>query len=440
MVNKFIECTVPMSNCNLRCDYCYVIQENRRDINTPSLVADMEKIEKAFAPDRWGGVCLINLCAYGETLLWKDLCPVLYKLLELGHYVNVTNNGTCSSVIDEILEFPESFLERLLFSFSLHYKELKNRKMLETFASNVKRVKDSKTSFVVQINWYDGYEPFREEILSYSKKNFEYYPQVALTRKEIYVRGQQKYEVYYNGSFSDYVAACEEFDSNLFKMTCDNFNCKRTEFCYAGENTYKLDLATGDLKRCYFEAPFYNIYEHVEEKIPGKAVGRRCGMEYCVNSSHFMSLGCIPAVSTPSYVELRDREHNWIKNTFYYALNGKFEVEDHEKRLLEYLHRLKVVIYGANKAANSIIHYLSVNGIRPYGVVVSDVENNPTMINDIRIEKYDANKFLRLKEEIIFLISAKTMKVATEIIASLEKEGMTNYLTYNELERYLYEV
>ena len=35
--------------------------------------------------------------------------------------------------------------------------------------------------------------------------------------------------------------------------------------------------------------------------------GKTCGMEYCTNSSHFISLGTIPAIEMESYGELRNR-------------------------------------------------------------------------------------------------------------------------------------
>ena len=29
-INRFLECLVPVTACNLKCSYCYVIQEGRR--------------------------------------------------------------------------------------------------------------------------------------------------------------------------------------------------------------------------------------------------------------------------------------------------------------------------------------------------------------------------------------------------------------------------
>ena len=98
----------------------------------------------------------------------------------------------------------------------------------------------------------------------------------------------------------------------MFDFTCRNFKAKRREFCYAGDWTFKLDLATGELRSCYFSLPFCNIYTDIDEKIKTLTVGNNCGSSYCVNSSHFMSLGVIPEIQCPTYAGLRDRpEAHW---------------------------------------------------------------------------------------------------------------------------------
>ncbi|MBQ7221652.1 MAG: hypothetical protein IJS28_11815 [Synergistaceae bacterium] len=66
------------------------------------------------------------------------------------------------------------------------------------------------------------------------------------------------------------------------------------------------------MRSCYFAYPFCNIYTDINEKVKPQAVGNNCGAAYCVNSSHFMSLGVIPEIACPSYAELRDRpEAHW---------------------------------------------------------------------------------------------------------------------------------
>lgn len=55
-----------------------------------------------------------------------------------------------------------------------------------------------------------------------------------------------------------------------------------------------LNLQTGELKKCYANLDSVNIFENIDEPIRFEPVGRKCHNIYCVNSSHFMSLGVIP--------------------------------------------------------------------------------------------------------------------------------------------------
>ena len=36
-IKRFIECLIPVTACNLRCSYCYVIQRNRNSGEMPNL-------------------------------------------------------------------------------------------------------------------------------------------------------------------------------------------------------------------------------------------------------------------------------------------------------------------------------------------------------------------------------------------------------------------
>lgn len=50
-----------------------------------------------------------------------------------------------------------------------------------------------------------------------------------------------------------------------------------------------------------------------------------------MNSSHFMSLGVIPEVNTPTYAGLRNREDaEWYSDTMKEALSGKLTDTDDE--------------------------------------------------------------------------------------------------------------
>ena len=62
-------------------------------------------------------------------------------------------------------------------------------------------------------------------------------------------------------------------------------------------------------KKCYSEVENQNIFEDLSKPIEFKPIGYGCGCKYCINSSHFMSLGTIPDIKTPTYAELRNRKN-----------------------------------------------------------------------------------------------------------------------------------
>jgi len=322
---RFLECLVPVSICNLECEYCYLIQQNRRAMKNPPWDYDVKTVAKALSKKRLGGMAYISLCGEGETLVSNEVVELTMLLLQEGHAVNITTNGTISKKFDEILSFPSEYLQRLNFSFSLHYTELKKRNLLYTFFYNIEKVRKAGCSFVLQVNMCDSYMPYIDEIKKLAYERTGAWPQVALTRKEIYENNKSKYVIYTDKTEKEYVEAARRFESPLFECTLQNFNVKRKEFCYAGLWSGVLNLKTGILQRCYGTSGT-NIFENVDKKIKFKPVGKHCPTEYCVNSSHFMSLGIIPEANVPTYAKLRNREEAlWYNDTMKELLSHKFK-------------------------------------------------------------------------------------------------------------------
>ena len=54
---------------------------------------------------------------------------IIKSILEQGHYVNITTNGTMTNRFKEIITWPKELLKNLFFSFSLHYIELKKNNL-----------------------------------------------------------------------------------------------------------------------------------------------------------------------------------------------------------------------------------------------------------------------------------------------------------------------
>lgn len=321
-IKRFFECLIPVTACNLKCSYCYVIQRDRRQMKMADMRYTPEQIGAALTAERLGGVCYFSICGAGETTIQPQIEDIVYHIMKHGHYVNITTNGTVGKQIEKILEQNKAYIERLHFAFSFHYLELVRLNLLEKFFENIQKVKDAGASFMVQINLCDEYVPYLDEIKRLCIENVGAMPQVAATRKEEV--GLRKIELLTRMTKEEYVNEGSSFDSPLFDFTMKNFNVRRREFCYAGDWSGNLDLSTGILRRCYCSYLRQDIFKNPNEPIRFQAIGNLCGSAFCMNSSHFMSLGVIPGVEAPTYASLRNREDaGWYSDTMRDALNGK---------------------------------------------------------------------------------------------------------------------
>lgn len=364
-IKRFFECLLPISVCNIECPYCYLIQENRRAMKSETLQYSPEHIVRALRQERLGGACYFSLCGLGETMAQKDLIPLVRCLLEEGHYVNITTNGTLSNKYDELIEACGSLIGHLHMAFSFHYVELKKRGWVDRYFENVLKMRAAGASILVQFNLCDEYLPYLDDIKQICMDKVGAYPQVALTRNEL----TKPMSIMTDGTAEEYYNAGRTFNSPLFDFTFKNFMVKRPEYCYAGEWSGVLNMKTGILKKCYMEPGGINIFENIDQPIRFRPVGCNCHNTYCVNSSHFMSLGIIPEIDAPSYAQLRNRpEAGWYTPEMEEVLNGKLfdSNKQHSKfgkkvlnlterplrewlaqfRVYQWLHRVKDHFYG----------------------------------------------------------------------------------------------
>lgn len=323
-IKKFFECLIPVTACNLQCDYCYVIQRSQNAHKIPELHYSPEIIGKALTQERLGGVCYFSICGAGETFLPDYLIDIVYQLLKNGHYVNITTNGTLTKKMQKLSTIPQELLKHLHIAFSFHYLELRRLNLLECFFENVAFVKQLGCSFLVQVNLYDNYVPYLDEIQRLCMDRVGAKPQLVATRKEESLT--KKIELMTSGTKAEYQKIGKSFESPLFDFTMKNFNVPRKEFCYAGDWTYVLNLQTGILKRCYASTIHQNIFEDPNKPLKELAVGNCCASLFCLNSSHFISLGAIPEIEAPTYQELRNRkEANWYSDDMEKFLDGKLQ-------------------------------------------------------------------------------------------------------------------
>lgn len=163
-VVKFIDCYIETETCNLKCHYCYIALRNKFKNHIIELQRSPKEIQSALSKERMGGICLINLCAGGETLLGETILPVVKALLEEGHYVMVVTNGTMTKRFDEIITWDKALLSHLFIKFSFHYLEMTRLNMLDIFIDNVKKIAHSACSYTVEVTPNDKLIPHIDEV------------------------------------------------------------------------------------------------------------------------------------------------------------------------------------------------------------------------------------------------------------------------------------
>ena len=312
---RLIECYVPIYACNLKCDYCYIRQNPNRffESKIDKFRYSPDYISKCLSVKRLGGICLINLCAGGETLLSAEVVELAYNLLQQGHFVMIVNNGTCTKNIQKFFDFPAEFKERLWLRFSLHWLELKRLNLIDQFFKNVTDSKKNGISIAVEMVASDNYIPEIPNIINKCQKEIKSLPEINIARKD------PEFSTLTKLSTSDYIKIWSVFQSRSFDMKLKTVGFKRKEFCYAGEWSVTLDLGTGAMSKCY-ACHLQNIFENPNKKIKFEAIGKHCPLPYCHNSHLWMAIGNIPELDFPSLYEIRNKQCSdgteWVSSKF----------------------------------------------------------------------------------------------------------------------------
>ena len=74
MIKRFIDCYIPVTQCNLKCHYCYISQLDAFQKKPADFRYSPEHIGKALSMERMQGPCVFNLCGGGETLIPERPC------------------------------------------------------------------------------------------------------------------------------------------------------------------------------------------------------------------------------------------------------------------------------------------------------------------------------------------------------------------------------
>lgn len=300
-IKRILLVNIPTGKCNFKCPYCFISQVDAWKDESYAFSRTQEEIAKAFAMERFGGPCFMNLCSRGETLIYPQVVAILRAILEQGHYVEVVTNGSLSKRFEEISKFPSELLEHLSFKFSFHYTELKRMNLFDVFFSNIEMMKKAGASFTVELTPVDEEEEYIDEIKEMCIKRLGAFCHTTIARddrnKSIPVLSKHTKAEYYN--------IWSTFDSGMMEFKNKVFQEKRTEFCYAGDWSLYINLFTGDIQKCYCAPVNGNIYDF-SKPIKYEAIGQ-CPISHCYNAHALMTFGLLPEVKTPSYTYIRNR-------------------------------------------------------------------------------------------------------------------------------------
>ena len=326
-MKRFIDCYIPTETCNFRCHYCYIAQHRKFNNKVAKFEHTPEYIGKALSKERLGGICMINLCAGGETLIVEEVVDIIEAILKQGHYVMIVTNGSLTNRFEKIAKFPKELLNHLFFKFSFHYLELVRLKMMDRFFENVKMMKDAGASFTIEITPTDELETYIEEIKKVTMEKVGALPHITIGRKD-----SEDIPPLTEHDFSEYKKIWGQFDSEMFNFKSTIFGEKRKEFCYAGEWSVYMNLVTGNYMQCYCGKRLGNIYENIDKPIKFMPIGCNCTQPHCYNGHAFLTFGDIPELKSPTYDKLRNRVcldgTEWLTSDMKFFMQSKLVDEN----------------------------------------------------------------------------------------------------------------
>ncbi len=352
-VKKVILFRVPMSVCNFRCQYCYLSQRDESfQGERPPMRYTPEQIAYALRQERVGGACFINICADGETLLVQDLDRIVHALLAEGHYVEIVTNLSLKRYLKPFLQMEPNLLKHLEFKCSFHYLELKKRGLLDSFADNVRAVRQAGASANIEITPHDELIPYIDEIKAFSMEHFGALPHITIARDDR-TKQIKRLTALPVDTFTQTWGA---FDSAFFDYKSRIFGVRQKQFCYAGKWSLYIDLTTGDATPCYCGSSVKNVFAHPDEPFPEAPVGR-CRLPHCYNGHALLTLGLIPDAQAPGYGDLRDRTRedgsHWLQDEMRAFMDTK--LADANERLPRAQERFLYAKRAARSAASHAV-------------------------------------------------------------------------------------
>lgn len=323
-IKRLVNVFIPVSVCNFECRYCYIPQcEGRKKNLMPNWKVDPKTIGKALSKERLGGVCFMNVCGDGETLLPKETPEIIKELLIQGHVLEVVTNGTLSNRFDEIFKMDRSLLDRLEFKFSYHYEQLINKKMHDIFWNNVKNARKHGCSITIELTPHDELIPLIPEIKKDCIDNAG-----ALCHITTTFNYEKDFALFTKLTKEQFVETWSQFKSPMLDFKMSVLNIKRKEYCYAGEYLMSVDIASGIARQCYCGRA-QDIYKNINKPLKWNAIGKHCSYSMCFNAHALMVFGAIPDLAKDiHYSDIRNRVcadgSEWLSDTVKDAFNSKF--------------------------------------------------------------------------------------------------------------------
>lgn len=334
-MKRFIDVHIPVTNCNLKCHYCYVAIGHERDSKATKFQYSAERIGMALTKERLGGICHFNLCGLGETLIPNEVVDIVKAILAEGHYIMIVTNGTLSKRFDEFCKFPEEYRKRLGFKFSYHYLELKRLKLFDCFYENVKKVHENGMSYSIELTPSDELEPYIEDIKKECMIHFGALCHITVPRDV----SKPGYVLQSKHTMEQFKKIWGVFDSQLFDFKTQIWGVRRKEYCYAGAWSGLLNIGNGEFTACYGSRIRQNIFQDINKPIDFTAVGTTCRLDHCYNGHSFLALGTIPEIKSMRYnmerdrIDIRDGSH-WLTPEMNAFLNQR--LEDYNREFTKY--------------------------------------------------------------------------------------------------------
>lgn len=299
-VSRAITVYVSGNICNLQCSYCYVKNSNPTEIAQPvRLSYPLEMIIKSFSPKRLGGLADITVIGSAETLLAREVVPFVHGLIHYGHVVTVVTNATLSKRITELLNCPAEDLKNLIVKASFHYRQLQEKKLMDVYFQNIKRVIAAGASAYPFVVISSDYLPELKTI-------------GALISSELGVKAHctpcnkvtNEYDIKFHAPFDpepseELVEEIDQyFDTRIFQecVRYKKVDVQNT-FCYAGRFSLGVDFASGRLYKChgFAEDDGVGFYEDPDRPYEWKEpIAMSCAIESCALQYNFFSEGMLP--------------------------------------------------------------------------------------------------------------------------------------------------